>query len=345
MWHKELGFSQYPLDPRSNPNLIGVEKKEDELVQYILQGNMCLLCGFTGSGKTSMLERIQKNPKLRHCQFVFLSADGVDKQYQITDAIKNAQSLVDMLLFRKPKRIVVLLDESHLANRILTESIKSKWNFVYPDGEKMIQSVVVSQIEPQLGTNFSGSFIDRLGHRVVQMRRLRADELNQVLHQRLSTPKKKYIELFDSAGLDLLLKNADGSVRALLEYTDTIFRKLYEMETKPLKDPHFKITKEIVFNLLQDAGILIDDKSLKRQKGVFEKILENKRLKSAVEMFDQFGALSVVGLAEKMDITKKQSVRMVNNLITADALIESHKDDEYTYYVLTPRLKHELVRQ
>ncbi len=344
-WYKEFGFRNYPLDPRSNPNLIGVDKQEDELVNYILQGNMCLLCGFTGSGKTSMLRRIQKNPKLKGIQFVFISADGVDKQYQIDNAIKSSKSFVDMLLFRKPRKIVVLLDESHLANRILTESIKSKWNYVYPNGDKMIQSVIVSQIDSQLGTNFSGSFIDRLGHRKVEMRRLEPEELIQVLRQRLHNGSKNIADMFDEDGIQFLAKSADGSVRALLEYADVIYRKLYDMDDKPLFKKSFKIDKSVVFNLLQTAGLGVYDKSKDGSKNKFTKLLSNEHTRESIDMFEKLGALSAINLAEKLDKHKKEALEVIQELLDHEALVESHKDDDgESYYVLAPMLRRELIK-
>ncbi|HLP79839.1 MAG TPA: hypothetical protein VK158_04350 [Acidobacteriota bacterium] len=341
-WFSELGFSSYPLDPRSNPDLVGVDNVEEELIEYIIQGNMCLLCGFTGSGKTSMLKKISKSPKLKSYKFVFISADGVNKQFLVDDAIKSSKSLIDLLTFRKPKRLIVLLDESHLANRILTESIKSRWNFIYPDGEKMIQSVVVSQIEPQLGTNFSGSFMDRLGKRIVKMRRLEPSELEQVLRNRLQTPKKNYVDVFDKKALDFLIKSADGSVRAMLEYTNVIFQKLHEMKDEPLKNPKFKIEKTAVFNLLEAAGLSTHEEGT--QKGTFAKLLDDKKLRPAIEMFEQFGTLSAVTLAEKLDVEKKKATDIINDLIGQEGLVESHMDDGEQQYVLAPRLRHELIK-
>ncbi|MFT4313126.1 MAG: hypothetical protein ACMXYA_01850 [Candidatus Woesearchaeota archaeon] len=345
-WFKELGFSRYPLDPRSNPNLVGVDDIQEQITQYIVQGNMCLLAGFTGSGKTSMLQRISRSKDVKDYRFIFISADGVKKNYDIDDAIKDSKSFIELITFKKPRKIVVLLDESHLANRILTESIKSKWNFVYPNGDRMIQSVIVSQIEPQLGTNFSGSFIDRLGKRIVQMKRLSVEELIAVLQLRLDNGTKNYIDIFTKDGLDFLTKSADGSVRQLLEYTDVVFRKICTFKPNPLvTDESFRIDKSIVFNILQEAGLAVYEKSALTKKGNFQKLLGIKRLKNAIDMFDQFGTLSAILLAEKLDVTKATAQKLLNELKKKDALVESHIEDDETFYVLTPRLKHELVKQ
>ncbi|MFT7616242.1 MAG: DNA-binding MarR family transcriptional regulator [Candidatus Woesearchaeota archaeon] len=345
MWHKKLGFKQYPLDPRSNPNLVGVEDIEKKLITYIEQGNMCLLAGFTGSGKTSMLKRVSQSSKLSDFRFVFISADGVKKDFVVSDAIKTARSFVEMLTFQKPRNLIVQLDESHLANRILTESIKSKWNETYADGAKVIQSVVVSQIEPQLGTNFSGSFIDRLGHRIIQMKRLNQNELKEVLKHRLHNGRANYLNRFDDAGAKLLIRNADGSVRQLLEYTDAVFRSLCEMDENPFDSKDFVITKEIVFNMLQQSGLAVNEKSMLAEKGKYEKLLSSKRYMGAIEMFEQFGTLGPVLLAEKLDTSKSNAQSIITELIKEDAVIQSHISDDQKFYVLTPRIKHMLVKQ
>jgi Cdc6-like AAA superfamily ATPase len=344
-WYKQLNFAKYPLDPRSSPNLVGTQAIETQISEYILQGNMCLLSGFTGSGKTSMLLRLSKSQKFKDYSFIFISADGIKKDYDFTDAFSDSQSFVDKLLFKKPRNVIVLLDESHMANRILTESIKSKWNYVYGDGTRMIQSVVISQIEPQLGTNFSGSFIDRLGHRIVQMPRLNSEQLSQVLQARLDNGQKNYAKSFNPEGMEFLAKSSDGSVRQLLEYTDTIFRSLCQMNPNPLLADDFIIDKPMVFNLLQQSGLAVDEKTLLASKGQFEKILGQKRLRNAIEVFEQFGTLSAELLAEKLDVTKRTSLEIISELEEADGVIYSHADNDQRFYVLTPRLRHQLVKQ
>lgn len=344
-WFEQLGFSHYPLDARSNPNLVGVDDLQSRLVEYIQQGNMCLVSGFTGSGKTSMLQRIQHDPRLSEFRFIYISADGVKKGYDINDAIKDARSFVELITFKKPKKLVVLLDESHLANRILTESIKSKWNFVYSDGTKMIQSVVISQIESKLGTNFSGSFIDRLGHRVIQMRRLSYKDLGKVLDIRLHNGKKNYADYFSKEGRELLTKSVEGSVRQLFEYTDSLFRRLCAMQPNPFSQQDFSITKSIVFNLLQEAGLSVYSDTAVAKEGVIEKLLSTKRFKDAIDVFEQFGTISPVILAEKLDTSYKNAQKLLKELENKDAIIYSHSEDNEKFYILTPRLKHELVKQ
>lgn len=338
-WFQKLGFKDYPLDPRSNPNLVGVDDIEHRLVSFIEQGNMCLLCGLTGSGKTSMLQKIMQRSDLKKYQFFFISADGIKRDRDIDDLVRERMSIFQRMLFKKPKNIVILLDECQVASRILTESIKSKWNEI-KGNDKIIQSVIVSQIPTRLNSNFSGSFMDRLGKRVVKMRKLKASELKAVLEVRLTKGKKAAMSKFTPTAIDFLVANCDGSVRQLLEYTDNVFREVDRLDPKALLDPKFKISKENVFTILQTAGAVVD----KQSEVAFEKVLNNKRLREAVEMFENFGVMDPVLLAEKLDVSKATATRVIKDLSKEDAIMISHTEDKSKFYVLTPRIKHELVK-
>lgn len=344
-WFQKLNFKQYPLDSRSNPDLVGVEDIEEKLLSYISQGNMCLLCGLTGTGKTSMIQRIMQRPELKGFETLYISADGVKKNKDIVDLVKEKMSILDKILFRKPKNLVIFLDECQLATRQLTESIKSKWNETYGSGDKVIHSVVVCQIDSRLQSNFSGSFMDRLGKRVLRMKKLKQPELKEILRRRLDNGKVNHIEKFNQDALDFLVRNCDGSVRQLLEYTDAIFREIDKVDETSLKDASFKITKENVFTLLQSSGLVVPDKNAFKKKIHFKKVFSSERLKKAIEMFEEFGTMNTVLLAEKLDVPKARAQAAIRDLLKEDAIMVSHTEDREKYYVMTPRMKHELVSE
>lgn len=342
-WYEKLGYKQYPLDPRSNPNLIGVDDIEQKIVSYILQGNMCLLCGLTGSGKTSMLQKIMSNPSLKGFEFLYISSDGIKKDKDINDLVKEKMSIFERILFKRPKNLVILLDECQVASRILTESIKSKWNEVYGTGDKIIHSVIVSQIQSRLNSNFSGSFMDRLGKRIIRMKKLKPSDLKDVLRIRLKNPKCDLMDKFNKNALDLLLKSCSGSVRQLFEYADTIFREIDRVDGNALIDKDFKITKEHVFTFLQESGLVVMTNNQFNVKNAFKKVFKSPKLKKAVEMFEEFGVMDAVLLAEKMDSSYASAQRMIKILLEEEAILISHTEDKKKFYVLTPRMKHEMV--
>ena len=345
-WYQKLGFKKYPLDPRSNPNLVAVDHIEKRLITYIQQGNMCLLCGLTGSGKTSMLQKIMSSKDLRGFDFLFISADGIKKDKDINELVKQKMSILDRILFRKPKNLVILLDECQVASRNLTESIKSKWNEVYNSGDKVVHSVVVSQIPSRLTSNFSGSFMDRLGKRVIRMKKLTAKELKEVLRIRLKlNDKKNYVDKFEPKALDLLVRSCSGSVRQLLEYADSIFREIDRLDPNALLDSKFIINKDNVFTLLQESGLIVDSKDSLNNKIEFKKIFNSKNLMKAIEMFEEFGIMDAILLAEKLDVTYATANKTIKRLQEEGAIMMSHSENKKKFYVLTPRMKHELVEE
>ncbi|MGM5484123.1 MAG: AAA family ATPase [Nanobdellota archaeon] len=343
-WYQKLGFKSYPLDPRSNTNLIGVDNIEKRLVSYIQQGNMCLLCGLTGSGKTSMLQKIMKNNSLKKFDFFYISADGIKKDKEIDSLVKSKMNIFDRILFKKPKNMVILLDECQVASRILTESIKSKWNETYGSGEKVVHSVVVSQIPSKLTSNFSGSFMDRLGKRAIRMKKLKPSELKKVLEIRLQNDKYDLINKFDKKALDFLVKSCDGSVRQLLEFSDTVFREIDNIDEKALLDNNFKIKKEHVFTFLQEFGVK-GNYSRSTIKNNMKQIKSSKRLSKAVEMFESFGEMNSSQLAEKMDTSKSCANNYIKRLDSLNALMISHTENKTKFYVLSPAIKHEVVSE
>ncbi|MFT4310723.1 MAG: ATP-binding protein [Candidatus Woesearchaeota archaeon] len=338
-WHTQLGFQQYPLDPRSNPELVGVEEIEQQLVAFIEQGNLCLLSGPTGSGKTSMLHRITQDSSLSQFRFIYASADGIKGSQTIDEVFHQHKTVWERLTFAKLRNVVLLLDEAHIATRVMTESIKSKWGEVFD--HPIIQSVVICQIESRLGSNFSGSFSDRLGQRVIHMPRLTTVQLKEVLYKRLQAKSENYAELFAKDAMEFLTFNANGSVRQLLEYTDAVFRMFAQFkEENPLLDYTYQITKEHVFNALQMSNLVIKEKQSSQSKYIFKKIEKTKHARDAVEFFEHHGALTSVQLAEKLDVDQKDAQKVIDALKAMDVLMDV--DDET--FVLTPHMKQELTR-
>ncbi|WP_231433943.1 RuvB-like domain-containing protein [Candidatus Nanopusillus massiliensis] len=61
MWWKEYGFSKNPLDIRPNENLVGVDDIIKKVKDSIINGEIFLLYGPIGSGKTSLAFKIKKD--------------------------------------------------------------------------------------------------------------------------------------------------------------------------------------------------------------------------------------------------------------------------------------------
>jgi len=225
-WYERLGFKDNPLDVRPNPRLVGLEAEEERLVNHIRKGEICFLNGPTGSGKTSMLRRVQA--RLKNHSFIYLNAEDLPEGFNLSQEILGKRGFFERITFKKypKKKPVLLIDEFQATDSNLILEAKGKW-----EENKRIKGVVIAQISRQL-SNVSGSFRDRLGKRIINFKSLEPDEMREVLKVRLTHEKDgtNYFEKLSDETVNLLVSCADSTPRRLLEYITAldILIRIYE---------------------------------------------------------------------------------------------------------------------
>ena len=219
-WHKKLKFRGNPLDARPNPNLVGLDNEEEQLKNHIMKEEVCFLNGLTGSGKTSLLQKMRKD--LKGYSFIYLDAQDLPHDFNLEQELINKKSFFDRIAFRRfPKnKPVLIIDEFQATDPRLILEARGKWE----TQDSKIKSIVIAQIKKQLN-NVSDSFRDRLGNRIITLKTLDEDEMKEILKRRLYNKRTgtNYINRLSEDGLNLIIKCSDGNARRLLEYTDMIF--------------------------------------------------------------------------------------------------------------------------
>ncbi len=219
-WYEKLKFSSNPLDVRPNTSLIGLEREEALLKNHIEKEEICFLNGLTGSGKTSLLMKLQKEMKGHN--FVYLDAHDLPDSFNLEEELRSKRSFFDRLLLRNsPRRKpVLIIDEFQATDPDVVLEARAKWE---NPNDKRIRSIIISQISRHL-RNITPSFKERLGSRIVQLRTLDEDELKGIITKRLRKGRKlNYADKLSDDALTFIVRCSGGNPRRLLEYADEIF--------------------------------------------------------------------------------------------------------------------------
>ncbi|MFB6198042.1 MAG: AAA family ATPase, partial [Halobacteriaceae archaeon] len=184
-WHDELGFEENPLDIRPNTNLVGLEQQERQLKNHIRKGELCFLNGMTGSGKTSLLKKVQE--EMTDHTFMYLDAQDLPDDFNIEDELTEQRSFLDRIALREypSDEPVLIIDEFQDTNQDIILEARAKW-----ESKEKIQSIVIAQIDQQLD-NVTDSLKERIGKRTITLPNLTDTEMEAILEQRLGEYYKK----------------------------------------------------------------------------------------------------------------------------------------------------------
>ena len=111
-WFEKLGFENNPLSikPTQDNELVGYEKIIQRIIYQIRIGNVIFLQGGYGTGKSSILKYVRRKFN-ENILYFNCSSNRVLK-----NSIMNRRSAIRKLLFLRPKKMIVLIDEIHHAD-------------------------------------------------------------------------------------------------------------------------------------------------------------------------------------------------------------------------------------
>ncbi|MBL7101009.1 MAG: AAA family ATPase [Nanoarchaeota archaeon] len=225
-----------PFNIKPNTNLIGLEDQKTRINGYIGGGNICFLSGPAGTGKSSMLKWIKANTK-RH-KIIYLDGKGIDEYFDLNKHLSDQRGFFRKLLGLKPKNIVLLVDEAQDCLKSFVNSLQTCWN------NDSIKSIVITQISSNL-SGFSRSFRERIGKKIVRLRRLNEDEVTELINLRT---KKKH--RFNQDAVSFIAEKADYIPRRVLELCEISYNELdkKKIKTNDVKKLLDKLEEELLTN-------------------------------------------------------------------------------------------------
>ncbi|MFH0752599.1 MAG: AAA family ATPase [archaeon] len=228
MWYRSYNWSKNPFNAKFNTLLVGFDKQKQLLADYISSGDLCILTGEAGTGKTSLLKWLQKTVKSHNIKY--LSAEGLDEYFNLK---KFTRSLI------RQKKTVLLLDEAQFCDETLRIQLKTLW-----DGGH-IKSAIIAQPNAELA-NFSPSIQSRIGNRVIKLKKMNPETAKELIELRTGGYNP-----FTDEMIEEIAKASDKNPRRILENCESICIALKgkEMTLEGLKELLEQKKRETLMNL------------------------------------------------------------------------------------------------
>lgn len=236
MWYKKYGWPSNPFFVKPSSLLVGLENERNNLKDFATSANACLLIGPTGSGKTSLLFWLKETLKSTHAP-VYINSVKTNQETELTAELKKHRRLIDKLLFRPyPKNAVLAVDEAQASPREVNEFIKVLWD------EGAISSIILASPNKEL-SNFTDSFKDRIGERVIELTKLTKSEAIDLVKLRTGDNNP-----FDGEATERIVELSGYNPRKILEICERACKNYAEKGAK-------KINKADIDELVSQISI------------------------------------------------------------------------------------------
>ncbi|MBI4447718.1 AAA family ATPase [Candidatus Woesearchaeota archaeon] len=312
-WYIDFDFEHNPLDIRPNPDVVGLDSEEKRIINYIHAGEVCFVNGLTGSGKTSLLQKVRE--RLTDFSFIYLNAEDLPQDFNLEEEFRKKKTFLEKITFRSlpQKKAVLVIDEFQATDPNLLIDVEKKFE---SKNKWPIQAVVVAQIQTRL-KNVSNPLRKKLKKHIIATKLLNDELIKEVLRRRLynkKTDTNLYHKLSPDA-VNLLVMCADGSVRRLLEYADMVFdfhQTKFGKNNPLVKTSDYKVIGPGVEEILALNGINVKGFLNKKEQPAttFEKKFSEKEQKM-MKFLLAYGPLSTRRLAKRFNFSENKARRVL----------------------------------
>ncbi|MBU1604212.1 MAG: AAA family ATPase [Nanoarchaeota archaeon] len=163
-WYQTLGYEKNPLEV--NPLLIDFEltkyyEELDKLTYLLAAGNIVLLKGPDGSGKTALQNELQKRLNKTNKTF-YLNARKMSMNKNVEGLLMDQRGFLRKIIGLELNEVILLLDNAEYLTEENTERIK------YHYDHNHLKSVLFSTAKEEM-LNFTQSMRRRIGTREITL--------------------------------------------------------------------------------------------------------------------------------------------------------------------------------
>jgi chromosomal replication initiation ATPase DnaA len=255
MWYEDLNFIENPFaDNPQNSELVGYDGVVDELLYNIRAGNIVVLEGKEGRGKTTLL-RVAINKFKGDGKVVYVNGTKVEDP-NVERVLINKYGFFGRIFNKLPRNMILLMDEVEEISEKNLERIK------YFYDQNYVKSIVFTSKDLKK-INFSPSLKDRVA-RVISLKDLNEDDAVRIIKSRL-----RDMELFLDEDLKLIYKKSEKNVKKFLENCENIAKLIVERKLK-------KADKELIDEVLGEKKVVKPKKEAEDTKKKAEAKPEEK---------------------------------------------------------------------
>ncbi|MFH0875821.1 MAG: ATP-binding protein [archaeon] len=207
-YYEKLDFDEDPFttNPKKfNKVLFGMEDALSEAFYRIDSGNLLVIEGKEGIGKTSLLVNVIKKYGGKG-KVIYVDCEKLEKKLNITHLLQSKYGVVGRILNKKPKDMILLLDNVQEMSKINNDRIK------YYFDQNYLKSVIFTTTN-YARAKFSDSLRDRIGKRVIRLKDLNEEQAVELIRNRIGESQiltdELIVEIFKKSGKNtkMMLEN------------------------------------------------------------------------------------------------------------------------------------------
>ncbi|MEK6826448.1 MAG: hypothetical protein AABX90_02365, partial [Nanoarchaeota archaeon] len=206
VWYKRFGWKRNPFSIKINDSVfVGLTEERRILANLVEGGNICMIIGDNGVGKSSLLKWLEK--RVRKHYFVYLSAEWVKNNFDLNGFIDKQKSFFG----NYPKNIVLLVDESQKLENWFRIEIQALWE------KNIVKGIVFSHDGEGQYENLPNQLKSRISNRIIRINRLKKEDAYELIRLRCGGKNP-----FDEYAMDEVIKRSNGNPRKILENCERV---------------------------------------------------------------------------------------------------------------------------